>query len=93
MLIFVLTCCVLYAILVRRINENTDKREVFIMSDEFMTAKELAKKVNVHPLTITRWVKSGQLKPHHISPGGRKYYSEEQVKIILGKETSCGSKK
>jgi DNA-binding transcriptional MerR regulator len=41
-------------------------------------------------VTLRRWELQGILKPHHKSPTGYRYYSEEQLKnYIAGKEETC----
>ena len=44
--------------------------------------------------TLRNWDKKGTLKPHHITEGGTRYYSQEQVNHFLGlqKETLSNKK-
>ncbi len=50
---------------------------------KYLTTVQFAKKLGVHPQTIRRWDKSGFLKPDHVLKGGHRYYTEEQVDIVL----------
>ena len=57
------------------------------MSEErYLTQKEFAKRLGVAVTTIYRWERAGLLSPHHITPGGRKYYSETQVRDLLNEK-------
>ena len=47
---------------------------------ELMSIGKFAKKVGVHPETLRQMDKDGRLKPHHISKGGTRYYSTEQLR-------------
>ncbi|WP_128893731.1 IS607 family transposase [Longirhabdus pacifica] len=38
--------------------------------------------------TLRLWDKQGKLKPHHISEGGHRYYSQEQLDQIFQRHTS-----
>lgn len=48
------------------------------------TIGEFSKTIGKTVQTIRNWDKTGYLKPHHISAGGHRYYSQEQVNVILG---------
>lgn len=54
---------------------------------------EFAEKVGINEATLRNWHKSGSLMPAHISPGGHRYYSNEQFLKISGqnKYVSDGS--
>lgn len=47
--------------------------------DNYMTTPQFAKEIGVHLVTVYKWEKAGRLKPHHITPTGRKFYSRQQV--------------
>lgn len=47
---------------------------------ELMSIGKFAKKVGVNVVTLRRMDDSGELKPHHVSTGGTRYYSTEQLK-------------
>lgn len=49
----------------------------------FLTTPQFAKKVGVSKNTIINWENAGLISPHHVSPTGRRFYTEEQVKEIL----------
>ena len=34
--------------------------------------------------TLRNWDKNDSLKPHHVKPGGTRYYSQEQLNHFLG---------
>ena len=44
---------------------------------------EFAEKIGVTVQTIRDWDKKNRLKPSHVSSGGHRYYSEEQLNKIL----------
>ena len=46
---------------------------------KFYSIRNFANAIGVSPQTLRLWDKSGKLKPHHISTGGHRYYSEEQL--------------
>ena len=52
---------------------------------KFYTITEFRKLCGVTLQTLRNWDKSGYLKPHHTAPNGFRYYSDEQVNILLGK--------
>lgn len=55
---------------------------------KYLSAPEFAKAIGVHINTVNRWAASGQLLPHHTSPGGRRFYSQQQVDDYFGGENS-----
>ena len=48
------------------------------------TIGDFSKTIGKTVQTVRNWDKTGYLKPHHISAGGHRYYSQEQVNVILG---------
>lgn len=58
-------------------DENIEKKV------RFLTVKEFADAIGVHPQTVRTWDKDGTLRPHHRTPGGQRMYSEEQVRAYL----------
>lgn len=52
----------------------------------FLKIGEFASKVGVTSTTLREWERRGWLSPHHRSPSGYRYYSEEQVKQVLSGE-------
>ena len=44
---------------------------------------DFAEQIGVTPVTLRKWEQSGKLIPHHRSPTGYRYYSEEQLKDYL----------
>nr|WP_248628864.1 IS607 family transposase [Enterococcus cecorum] len=49
---------------------------------ELMSIGKFAKKVGVNVATLRRMDASGDLKPYHVSKGGTRYYSTEQLKYF-----------
>lgn len=47
--------------------------------EQFYTTTKFAKKIGVSKNTVVNWEHKGLLLPHHCSPTGRRYYSQEQV--------------
>lgn len=45
---------------------------------------EFAKKIGRTEQTLRNWHKSGKFTPHHVSVGGTRYYSQEQLNHFLG---------
>ncbi len=46
---------------------------------KFLTVKEFAAKIGIHPNTVRQWDETGVLKAHHKTPSGRRLYTDEQV--------------
>lgn len=54
----------------------------------FLTTPQFAKQVGVSKNTIINWERAGLILPHHVSPTGRRYYTQEQVdEVLSGKLT------
>jgi predicted site-specific integrase-resolvase len=49
---------------------------------ELLSIGKFAKKVGVNVVTLRRMEKSGELLPFHVSSGGTRYYSVEQLKYF-----------
>ena len=49
---------------------------------ELMSIGKFAKKIGVNVATLRRMDASGDLKPYHVSKGGTRYYSTEQLKYF-----------
>ena len=45
---------------------------------------EFAKLIGKDPQTLREWDKKDVLKPHHVTPTGYRYYSQEQLNHFLG---------
>lgn len=63
----------------------------------YLTTPQFAKQVGVSKNTIINWERQGLILPHHVSPTGRRFYSQAQVDDILkgkldGVELSKGAK-
>lgn len=50
---------------------------------ELISIGKFAKMVGVTPTTLRRMHKSGELIPYHVTQGGTRYYSKEQLKIFV----------
>lgn len=50
---------------------------------QFYKIGEFARLIGVSSATLRVWDEKGLLKPHHTSPSGYRYYSEEQLKEYL----------
>lgn len=54
---------------------------------------EFAKQIGVSIQTLRDWHKKGELIPSHITKGGTRYYSSEQLNKILGKTDNIKRRK
>lgn len=45
----------------------------------YYTTTEFAKAVGVVKNTVINWEQKGLLLPHHVSPTGRRFYTQQQV--------------
>ncbi len=61
------------------------------MNGIYLTAPEFARRIGIHIQTVRIWDKTEKLKAHHITPGGHRYYSKQQVDDYLnGKYGNLG---
>lgn len=51
---------------------------------KYYSIGEFAKKIGKTVQTLRNWDNKGALKPHHITEGGTRYYSQEQLNHFLG---------
>ena len=56
----------------------------------FYSIGDVAEKIGVSVQTLRNWDNSGRFKSHHKSPGGTRYYTEEQVSAFLGLSENGG---
>lgn len=49
---------------------------------------EFARLIGVSSATLRVWDEKGLLNPHHVSPSGYRYYSEEQLQRYLSSQHS-----
>jgi len=64
------------------------------MQKKYYTIKQAAKILDVTPLTLRNWDKSGKLKPHRNPANNYRVYRADQLELFLRKmETSRFSKK
>lgn len=55
---------------------------------ELLSIGKFAKIVGVTPTTLRRMDSTGEFKPFHVSKGGTRYYSKEQLSLFSSKESS-----
>ena len=51
---------------------------------KYYSIGEFANKIGKTVQTLRNWDNKGTLKPHHITVGGTRYYSQEQLNHFLG---------
>lgn len=51
---------------------------------EYYSIGKFAKMIGKTPQTLRTWHKEGNLIPAHVTPGGTRYYSQEQLNHFLG---------
>lgn len=56
--------------------------EVIVL--KYYSIGEFAEKIGKTPQTLRNWDKSNILKPSHVTSGGTRYYSQEQLNHFLG---------
>ena len=49
----------------------------------YLSVTDFASRIGVHPATVRTWDRNGCLRPHHRTPGGKGFYSEDQVKAYF----------
>lgn len=54
---------------------------------ELLSIGKFAKKVGVTTATLRRMQETGELLPEHITQGGTRYYSTDQLKLFTKKES------
>lgn len=47
--------------------------------EKYYTTTEFAKKIGVVKNTVVNWERKGLLLPHHVTPTGRRFYSQQQL--------------
>lgn len=60
---------------------------------KYYTIGEFANKIGKTVQTVRNWDKNGRLKPHHVSEGGHRYYSQEQLNRFLGLHNNVDKRK
>ena len=51
---------------------------------KFLTIGEFSERLHVTVQTVRNWNRTGKLLPHHVSSGGHRYYTEEQLLQMSG---------
>lgn len=51
---------------------------------EYYSIGKFSKLIGKNAQTLREWDKKGELKPHHITPSGYRYYSQAQLNHFLG---------
>ena len=54
---------------------------------EYYGIRKFSELINVTQQSLRNWDKTRRLKPHHLSKGGYRYYSQEQLYHYLGLKT------
>ena len=57
------------------------------MAQRYYKIGEFARRIGVSCVTLRTWDERGLLVPHHVSPSGYRYYSEEQLQKYLGSKS------
>lgn len=57
-----------------------------IPENTYLTSSEFAKAIGIHIQTLRHWDKTGKLKPHHKTPGGKRFYTRNQINTFLNNE-------
>ena len=57
---------------------------------KYYTIHEVSEMLGVSAQTLRNWDKSGKLKPHHKSANGYRYYSEDDLNMLLGVKSQKG---
>jgi len=60
---------------------------------KFYTIGQFSKMVGKSTQTLRLWDSENKLKPHHISDGGHRYYSEQQIYQVLKQPIKTNEKK
>lgn len=61
-------------------------------SKGMLTARELARLLNVHINTVRRWDERGMLKAYRIGPRGDRRFSQEDVALFLTEKYGASQK-
>lgn len=48
--------------------------------EKYLSVTEFAEAIRIHPQTVRDWDRTGKLKAHHKTMGGKRFYTYEQVK-------------
>ena len=59
---------------------------------KYYTIHEMTEILGVTAQTLRNWDKAGKLKPHHTSPNGYRYYSEDDLNQLLNKPVKKAGK-
>lgn len=52
-------------------------------NSEFMTPKEVATLLGVHPASVRRWIKTGQLKAIQVKCGGKIFVRKCEINRLI----------
>lgn len=63
-----------------------------VKNNTYLSASEFARRIGVNVQTVRRWDKAGKLKPHHKTPCGYRFYTQEQVTELLNHDCACRKK-
>lgn len=54
--------------------------------ETFYSSTQIAEAVGVVKNTIINWERKGLLIPHHVSKGGKRFYSQQQLDTLLNRK-------
>lgn len=54
----------------------------------YLSGPEFARRIGIHIQTVRYWDRTGKLTAHHKTPGGRRFYTEEQVEQFLSNNSN-----
>lgn len=57
---------------------------------EYLTTGQVASKLQVHQITVYRWIKQGKLKSRRLPNGGYRIEAEEVEKMLSSEEDTNG---
>lgn len=57
---------------------------------KYLTTHKVSEILGVTPQTLRNWDRAGKLKPHHTSANGYRYYTEDDVNMLLGVKSKTG---
>ncbi len=63
------------------------------LQESMLTVKEVAHLLHVHPSTVRRWEKQGQLKSYRVGPKGSIRFKREDLNTFLGLGNKLRDKK
>ena len=56
------------------------------INEDYLSAREFAKRVGVSNSTMSNWISKGLIKPAYVTPNGRMFFTELQCKKLLNED-------